>query len=93
MLNMINLGHVEYACVHAKLLQALTLHPHGPQPARLLSPWISQGRVLERVAMPSPRGSSRPRDGICASYVNLYWQVCSLPLVPPGKPENAAARA
>jgi len=58
MLNMINLGHVEYACMHAKLLQALTLHPHGPQPARLLSPWISQGRVLERVAMPSPRGSS-----------------------------------
>ena len=34
MLNMINLGHVEYACVHAKLLQALTLHPHGPEPGQ-----------------------------------------------------------
>ena len=25
MLNMMNLGHVEYVCVHAKLLQSLTL--------------------------------------------------------------------
>ena len=30
---------------------------------------ILQARILERVAMPSPRGSSQPRDQTCVSYV------------------------
>ena len=30
---------------------------------------IFQARILEWIAMPSSRGSSRPRDGTCVSYV------------------------
>ena len=46
---------------------------------------ILQARILEGVAMPSSRGSSRPRDLTCVSCL-LHWQVDSLQLVPPGKP-------
>jgi len=48
---------------------------------------ILQARILEGVAMPSSRGSSQPRDWTCVSYINLHWQVGSLPLAPPGNPE------
>ena len=45
---------------------------------------ILQARILEWVAVPSSRGSSKP--GIePRSYVLLHWQAGSLPLVPPGK--------
>ena len=48
------------------LVAQLCLTPCDPmgsmQPARLLCPWDSQARTLEWVAMPSSRGSSRPRD-------------------------------
>ena len=44
---------------------------------------ILQARILEWVAMPSSRGSSRPRDRTCVSYVSGIWQAGSLPLVPP----------
>ena len=47
---------------------------------------IPQARTLEWGAMPSSRGSSPPRDRTCASCL-LQWQVASLPLAPPGKPE------
>ena len=43
-----------------------------------------QARVLQWVAMPSSRGSSQPR-GPTASLISLHWQVCSLPLAPPGQ--------
>ena len=46
---------------------------------------ILQARILEWVAMPSSRGSSRPRDWPCVSLVNLHGQVDSLPSAPPGK--------
>ena len=36
--------------------------------------------------MPVCRGSSRSRVWTLVSYVYLYWQANSLPLVPPGKP-------
>ena len=48
--------------------------------------WILQARILEWFAMPSSRGSSRPRDWTCVSYVYLHWQAGSIPLAPPGKP-------
>ena len=38
------------------------------QSARLLRPWISQARILEWVAIPSARGSSRPRDRTWISH-------------------------
>ena len=49
---------------------------------------LLQARILERVARPSPRGSSQPRDRTCISCL-LHWQVGSLPLAPPGKPRNS----
>ena len=58
---------------------------------------IFQARILQRVAISSSRGSSRPSDGThvccpdpgreltCLLHL-LYCQTDSLPLVPPGKP-------
>ena len=45
---------------------------------------ILQAGMLEWVAMPSCRGSSRTRGLSRVSYL-LYWQAHCLPLVPPGK--------
>ena len=44
---------------------------------------ILQARILEWVAMPSSRGSSRPRDRTC--LVSPALEVGSLALEPPGK--------
>ena len=45
---------------------------------------IPQARILEWVAMPFSRGSSRPR----IEPVSLALQADSLPPEPPGKPKN-----
>ena len=45
------------------------LWPHGLQPARLLGPWNSTGKILEWVAISFSRGSSQPRDWICVSCI------------------------
>ena len=47
-----------------------------------------QARILARVAMPSSRVSSRPRDQTCVSYIYLHWQLGSLSPAPPGKPQS-----
>ena len=48
---------------------------------------ILQIRILEWVAISSSRGSSPPSDQIRISLLHLlYWQVSSLPLIPPGGP-------
>ena len=47
---------------------------------------ILQARILEWVAVPFSRGSSRPGDRTWVCNVSCIWQVGSLPLVPPGKP-------
>ena len=73
------------ACLHAKLLQSCLDSFTTPWTVAHQSPWFSQARVLEWVAMPSSRGSSRPRDWIQVSCL-LHWWAVSLPLVPPGKP-------
>ena len=44
-----------------------------------------QAKILESIAMPSSRGSSRPRDRTQVSYICLLCQAGSLPLVPPGR--------
>ena len=51
-----------------------------------LSMGILQANILERVAMSSSRGSSGPRDDLSLLHL-LHWQMGSLPLVQPGKPE------
>ena len=40
------------------------------------------------ISVPCSRGSSLPRNRTCVSYVYMYWQAGSLPLVPPGKPSS-----
>ena len=42
--------------------------------------------MLQWFAMPSSRGSSRPRDWTCISLYLLHWQASSLALAPPRKP-------
>ena len=49
---------------------------------------ILQARILEWVAMPSSRGSSRPRDRTRGSYISCIGQQVLLPLGTPGKPVN-----
>ena len=62
--------------------------PGELQPARLPGPGPLQARVLEWLAVPFSRGSSRPRDRTCVS------PVCPAPVsklfttVPPGKPKQ-----
>ena len=46
---------------------------------------ILQARIPEWVAIPSSRGSSRPRD---RTRVSCIMQVGSLPPAPPGKPRQ-----
>ena len=50
-----------------------------------------QARILECVAMPASRGSSRPRDPSCVSYVSCIGR--RVPLVPPGKPTRSGILA
>ena len=47
---------------------------------------IVQARILEWVAMPSSRGSSRPRGPNVCLLCLLHWPMGSLLLAPPGKP-------
>ena len=47
---------------------------------------ILQARILEQIDISFARGSSWPKDQNCISYFSCIWQVVSLPLVPPGRP-------
>ena len=48
-----------------------SLPPQEPQPVSLLCPWrISQARILKRVAISFSRGSCRPREWTCVSWVS-----------------------
>ena len=65
--------------VHACSVVSDSLQPHGLlchgtcqaplSQARILH-WLSQARILERVAISSSRGPSRPRDQTRVSYVS-----------------------
>ena len=59
-----------------------SLRSHGLQPARLLCPWDSLGKIVQWVATPSSRGSSQP--GIEPG--SLALQADSLLTELPGKP-------
>ena len=52
----------------------------------LLSMGILKARILEGAAMPSSRASSWHRDWTWVCHIYLYWDVSSLPWVPPGTP-------
>ena len=83
---------LDSACMHIKLLQAcLTLcDPVDCSPSGSSVHGDSPGKNTGKgwVAMPSSRGSSPARNWIHASLCLLHWQVGSLPLVPPGSPQN-----
>ena len=59
----------------------------------LLSVRILQARIMEWIAMPSTRGSSRPRDRTSISYVSPVLTGGSSPLATPGKPKLANERS
>ena len=65
------------------VVAAALSRPHGPQPTRLLCPWILQGRTLEWVAMLFSRGSPRPTQG---SNLRLLHTGGFFTTEPPGKP-------
>ena len=66
-----------------------SLQPHGWTVAPLipLSMGIPQTRILEWVAVPSSRRSSRLRDQSHLLHL-LHWPVGSLPVAPPAKPNG-----
>ena len=68
----LDLENPRETCVSAKALQScLTLcNPLDRSPPGSSVQRISQARLLEWVAMPSSRGSSRPRDQTGVSYVS-----------------------
>ena len=73
-----------WLCVCANLLQSCQALC---DPMDCSPPWSSVHGILQaRVAMPSSRGSSWPRDWTCVSCC-LHWQADSLPLVLPEKPQ------
>ena len=81
-----NVDHWEHI-VHAKPIQScLTLHdPMDHSPSGSSVHGILQARILEWVAMPFSRGSSRPRGWTCISYVScigrwVLYQYHHLPL-------------
>ena len=79
----------KYVCVHGKSFQLYSTLC-DPVDCRLLGypvHGILQARILVWVATPPFRGSSWPRDQTRLSCP-LHWQSVSLPLAPPGKPNN-----
>ena len=73
-------------CVHAKSFQSCPslCDPMDYSPPGSSVHGILQAKILEWVVMPSSRETSQPRNQIHISYISLYWQADSLPLVPPG---------
>ena len=79
--------HPYEAAMYAKSLQSCLplCHPMDCSPPGFSVHGILQVRILEWVAMPFSMGSSWPN--LCLLSL-LHWQVGSLPLAPPGKPQN-----
>jgi len=67
-----------YAQSHPTLFDPMDCGPPGSSVHGIL-----QTRILEWVAVPSSRGSSKPRDQTCILCL-LHWQAGSLPLTLPG---------
>ena len=80
------LSIMSMCCVvcYARLCPTLC-SPHGLQPSRLLGPWGSLGKNA-RVGCHFLLQGMFPTQGL--NLCLLHWQVESLPLLPPGKPQN-----
>ena len=81
-------GTTSGICVHARLLQScLTLcNPLDHRPPGSSVYEILQARILEWIVMPFSRWSSHSRVSNLHLLCLLHWQVVSLSLLPPGKP-------
>ena len=77
-------------CEHCSVAQlCLTLgDPMDCSPPGSSVHGVLQARILEWVAMPSPRRSSRPRDWTLRLLCLLHWQADSLPPSHLGSPMN-----
>ena len=79
-------------CVHTNSLQSCPTHCSSMDcslPGSSVH-GILQARILEWVAMPSPPGEGiflTQGSNLCLLCL-LHWQAGSLPLAPPGKPQN-----
>ena len=63
-----------------------SLGPYGLQPARILSPWDSPGKITE-VGCQALLQGILPTQGLNPHLLGLlHWQAGSLPLAPAGKP-------
>ena len=67
-----------------------SLWPHGPQPARLLCRWYSPGKNIGVGCHALLQGIFLIQGWNPCLYLLclLYWQVGSLPLVPPVNPQH-----
>ena len=70
------------ACVLSGFRHVHLCDPMDQSPPGSSAYGIVQARILEQVAKPSSRASSRPRDQLSLVHL-LHWQASSLP---PGKP-------
>ena len=80
---------VQFQCMYAKSLQSCpTLFDSmdSSSPGSSVH-GILQARMLDRIDMPSSRGSFQTQGSNPYFLHLLHWQVGSLPLVPPGKPQ------
>ena len=79
--------------MHAKSLQSCpTLYDamDHTQPARLLCPWDSPGKNTRVGYYALPQGIFPTQGWNPRLLCLLHWQAGSLPLLPPGKPQNRA---
>ena len=71
--------HEPQACVLTSMLSCSvvsdSLWSHGLQPARLLCPWDSPGKILEWIAKPSSWGSSQPREDQVSCISDWFFTV------------------
>ena len=90
MLKELSQGHNLEAVLCAKSLQSHLILcnavDHGLPGSSVRG--LLQARILEWVAMPSPRDLPNPGWNPCLLCL-LHWQVDFLLLVPPGKPSEA----
>ena len=79
------------ACVRAPDVASVkpnSLWPHGLQPTRLLCPWDSPGKNTGVDCRALLQGIFWTHGSNLCLLCLLHWQAGSLPLVPPGKPDN-----
>ena len=80
-----SIGSQVHARVPSRFSSIQLCNPRGHSSPGSSVRGILQARIPEWVAIPSSRGSSRPRD---RTRVSCIMQVGSLPPAPPGKPRQ-----